>query len=358
MRLAILLLPLLAAPAVADTIYLVDGRSIDNVTIRQETIKEVTYRLNNKDEKVAAETVLNVTYSAMPQLVDRAMTAVGEGQLMEAINDLETYVGGLESSGRREKHEWAPAYASFRLVGLNALVGEPAKAASAADRLIQNHPESRYVPAAYLAKATAQAHQGQKAASEKTLDDLVALVASKSLSARWRLEAQLAKVLLNPELKGATKREALIRISGEASREFPTVRNKADAAEGEVLLGLKQAEDAEKIFRRVVNDPQADGATLAMAYTGLGDVLYQKATAATGDAAKKLFKEALLAYMRVVVNHPDQVAHVPKAMFFAGRSFDQIGGEGSSDNSAKLYTAILRDYPGSNWASEARGFRK
>lgn len=360
MRLATLLLPLplalLSLSATNDTIHLVDGRSIEKVQVVTETFKELAYREGNRRDTVPAEKVLRVRYAAMPQLVDRAELAAREGQFAEAIQDLETYVGGLAASGRRERYEWAPAYAGFRLVQLHALVGDAAKAVSAADTLIGAHPQSRYVPAAYLAKAQAQVSLGRNAAAEHTLDQLIALVERESLSPRWRLEAQLGKVLANAELRGPQRREALIRISGEAGREHPTVRNKADALEGEVLLAAKQVEDAEKIFRRVVADPQADSPTLAIAYTGLGDVLYQRAATKSGEEAKGLFRQALLAYMRVVVNHPDQTAHVPKAMFYAGRSFDQIGGEDARDNSRKLYIAIQRQYPGTNWASEARGF--
>lgn len=354
---ALFLAPLLlASSATPDTIYLVDGRSLDNVEIATETLKEITYREGSKRETVPSEKVLRVRYKTLPQLVDRAEVAAKEGQLVDAVADLETYLAGLASSGRRERLEWAPAYAAHRVVRLNLLLGEHAKAAAAADRLIQSFPQSRYVPAAYLGKAQAQLEQGNRAGAEKTLDDLIALVGRDSLSARWRLEAQLAKVLGNADLRGPQKREALIRISGEAGREFPTVRNKADVAEAEVLLAAKQPDDAEKIFNRVLADPQADGATLAAAYTGLGDVLYQRAATQQGEQAKGTFRQALLAYMRVVVNHPDQVAYVPKAMFYAGRSFDQIGAEDARDNSRKLYLAIVRQYPGTNWASEARGF--
>ena len=351
-------LALLAAPAPADTIHLTDGKAIEDVDVDQETLQEVTYRSGSKRESVPSAKVLSIDYSGMPQLVDRARLAASEGAFADAATDLRTYVDGFLAGNKRERYQWAPAHAARRLIELNRMIGGADGVIEAADRLIESFPESRHVPAAYLARAEAQAAKGSADQAQRTLQQLEELVLSKSLSPRWRLEAQLAKVLYDPALKAAQKREALIRVSSEAGSEFPTVRNAADVAEAEVLLASKQVEDAERIFRRVIDDPKAGSATLAAAYTGLGDVLYQRAAAKGGDEAKPIFRQALLAYMRVVVNHEDQIGYVPKALFYAGRSFDQIGDEGARDSARKLYIAVVRDYPGSSWATEARGFLK
>ena len=114
------------------------------------------------------------------------------------------------------------------------------------------------------------------------------------------------------------------------------------------------------IFQKIVDDPKAESSTLAAAYTGLGDCLFQRAVAAEkgSDARNKLMRDALLSYMRVVVNHRDESGYAPKAMFFAGRVFDQSEDEVSKENAQKLYRAVLRHYDGTQWAEEARNFRK
>ena len=62
--------------------------------------------------------------------------------------------------------------------------------------------------------------------------------------------------------------------------------------------------------------------------------------------------------MRVVVNYRDQTRYVPKAMFYAGRCFNILGGEGADDRANKPYARLGRDYPGSYWADQAKNFRK
>ena len=45
-------------------------------------------------------------------------------------------------------------------------------------------------------------------------------------------------------------------------------------------------------------------------------------------------------------------------MFFAGRCFQLIEGEEANEDATKLFTKVIRDYKGSSWAKEARGFRR
>ena len=65
-------LALLAAPALADEIYLVDGSAIADTQVVTETFKEVEYREGSRKKTVPAEQVLRIKFSAMPELVDRA----------------------------------------------------------------------------------------------------------------------------------------------------------------------------------------------------------------------------------------------------------------------------------------------
>ena len=47
-----------------------------------------------------------------------------------------------------------------------------------------------------------------------------------------------------------------------------------------------------------------------------------------------------------------------KSAFYAGRCFQEIGGEGSSAKSRKLFTYVQRRFKESRWANEARAFNR
>src|SRR5690606_28534592 len=107
------------------------------------------------------------------------------------------------------------------------------------------------------------------------------------------------------------------------------VANRARVAEGETYLEGSKPDfgAAKKVFEKILADPKADDATMAGAYTGMGDCLFHEAAAkgSGSDASKKDLDAALMAYMRVAVNYRDQTRYAPKAMFYAGRSLDLLG---------------------------------
>ena len=45
-------------------------------------------------------------------------------------------------------------------------------------------------------------------------------------------------------------------------------------------------------------------------------------------------------------------------MFWAGRVFDESQDEEQKENAQKLYRRVSREFAGSKWAEEARGFLK
>ena len=352
-------LALTSVQATADTIYLLDGKSLTEVTIADETFKEISYKEGSKKKTVATDDVLRMEFSDKSPIVDRADTAAADGQILNAIDDMKVYVDGHFSSGRRPRYDWEPAYAMYRLIELNDSVGQYPQLIAAADLLIEKAPESSYLPKAFLAKAEAQFMSGNAAGAQKTLKDFLALIQGKSLSRRWQVEQKLASVLFDTSLKGKALRDKLDDISDQAGADLPLVRNRADVAIGESMLASKMFKEAEEVFTDIIENSKAEPRTLAATYTGLGDCLFKRAVD-TRDAAEKqkLLVEAATAYMRVVVVYKDQSLYVPKAMFWAGRVFDESTGEGDKEKAQKLYGQVMREYRGTTWATEANAFRK
>ena len=268
--------------ATADTIYLIDGSAVSDVRIRTETFKEIEYKDGSKTKTVKTDKVLRIDFSAKSQLVDRADAAAVDGQFFDALADLETYVEGQLSSGRTPRYRWELAYAMFRLIELNRVVGDAPALIAAADRLIENAPESRYVPMAFLAKAEAQHLTGKGSGAKKTLDAFKNMVQGKSLSGRWVIEQKLASALYDDTLKGKKLRDMLEGISTQAGSQYPVVHSRAEVAIGESFLTGKKFKEAEAIFADIAKNPKADSRTLAAAYTGLGDCIFKRAVAASG----------------------------------------------------------------------------
>ena len=350
---------LLAAPADADTIYLVDGSSITDAEVSEETYETVEYREGGKKKDVDSSKVLRIDYDSKPPLVDRGDDAASEGDVEAAIYDLSTYIEGhLAKGGKDRRFPWAPGYAMSRLVELNSSIGNLDGIIAAADQLIANVPDARQVPDAYLAKAEAQHHKGDSAGATATLGELEALAQRVGLPRQWALEVQLGRVVYDASKSGKELRADLKTVAVAAGSDFPVVANRAKTFSGESLVAEEKYSEAEAVFREVVEKGNADRKTLAAAYTGLGDCLLQRGQKAGGDEKAELLKSALLAYMRVVVVYEDQIQYVPKAMFYAARIFDQGEDEESKDRAQRIYRKIMYRYEGSRWAREANGFKR
>ncbi|MCP3920694.1 MAG: hypothetical protein GY711_34645 [bacterium] len=361
---------LLAVPGLADTINLTSGKTIDDVEIKEEKLDFVTYKEGRENKQVRSEEVLSIDFASKPPLVDRAEAALDEENYEAGAQDLEDFIAGALSKPPR-RHPWSPPYAMYRLIEVYETVGEVELLVKAADRLLENAGESRYAPLAFLKKADALYDSGKASDAMEVKTAFDELLSQKNLGGRWPVESDLRGVLFDTKLSAKKREAALKEVSGKAGVAYPTVRNRAEVALGEALIlgagsekdeGKKKEkwESAEKVFRDVTEDPKADDRTLAAAWSGLGDCLYQRgASMAQSDTKRdKVLREALMAYLRVVVVYKLQLGYVPKAMFWAGRTFDLLGDDESRDRAQEMYSKVIRSFRGTRWADEARGFRK
>jgi len=362
--LLVLAAALAASPALADKIYTADGKTITDVDIVEEGLQKVIYKDGRNERTVDSETVLQVEFDEMPRQLGDAMTSLDEGDFESAALIFEDYVGGVLGGRDERRHKWAPAHAAWRVVELKANLGDLAGASEAAGLLIENFPDSRYLPEAYMAKAEA-AHLGKDVeTAQATLRDFQALIANRGLSERWGIECELALVTTDDDTRGPKRRSALQKVADKAGKKFTAVRNSALVAMGESYLydlgaSPEKADEyvpaAQELFEEVIADPRAKDATLAGAYAGKGDCIFQVA-ALTQDAVK--LKEALLAYLRVAAVYSEQSRYVPKSLFYAGRCFDLMEDDESKERAQLLYAQVWFLYPGTTWANEAKNFRK
>lgn len=350
---------LLAGPAAADKLNLLDGKTVDCTVVR-ESLDGVVYKLDGKGAELTAknDAILSIEFESRPRLLLEAESRVSEGALDDAITLLQEYVEGVQSGDKKERVLWAPAFAMHRLVELSANQGDAAGVVAATGRLIQGAPDSRWVPEAWLAQAQALTALSKPDDARKSLAALRALIDQKGLGPRWSLECDLESVASDAALTGAGRRVRLEEIATRAGDKFPTVRNHARVAIGQSHLEGEQKDfdAAGKIFQSIIEEGRADPTTLAGAYAGLGDCLFTAAVvrANAKQDAKPLLQDALLAYMRVVCSYKDQPAYRSKAMLFAGKVLETLGDDASRAQARRLWSALVAEYGSSPLADQAR----
>jgi predicted negative regulator of RcsB-dependent stress response len=352
------LLGLAAAPgAAADTIRLTDGTSIEGVQVREEGLQKVTYKDGRKDGEVDVDKVLTIVFEPKPALVDTAEAGLAEDLYMQAIQDLEEYIASNDEPER--KYPWALSYAMYRVVELNETMGAWGAVVAGADRLLAKAPQSRYAPLALLRKAEALYEAGKGADAMKALDALSTMAGGAGLGARWEVEIDLRRVLLDDSVQGDARVKKLEGVSASAGGSYPSVWGRAEVAIGEALLKAGKVADAEKAFRDVTKGSGADNRALAGAWSGLGNCVFARASAAKEageEGADAELRESALAFMRVVILYRDQTRYLSGALYWAGRSFDLIGDEESADRAQRLYREVIRNHKGTRWEQEARAF--
>ena len=238
-------------------------------------------------------------------------------------------------------------------------MGKVAETLGATDKLLSKFPDSRYVPAALLLKAEVQFADNKAGAAKKTLEEVTQLVAERGISKRWDFNAKIASIIYDGSLSGEKRRDALKRVATQAGSKFANVRNHAQAIGAETLLEEKDYDSAQAVFERVTKDPKSDHRTLAIAWSGLGDCHFQAGSKnPTAEASKARLQDSLKAYMRVVVLYKGESAYVGRAMVYAGRIYTMMETEEAAENAKKLFRAVVRQFPGTKWAQEARGFAK
>lgn len=356
---------LLAPFATADKIFTADGKAIEDVQVLEEGVSEITYRDGRNERTVKTETVVDIVYEDVPRDIANGVTMVEEDDLFGAIQTYDSYVTRILAGDIREtRRRWAPANAAWRIVGLYESLGELEEAATAAQRVITSFPDSRYMPMAYMAKADAEYWSGNAETAQRTLADFKSVIESKSLAERYAIEVDLALIMTNDSLVGQGRRTALSQIVKRAGDKYVTVKNRALVAIGESALDdvtAKRGTAGDLIpvaldhFQRVIDDPLAENVTLAGAYSGKGDCLFQQGAKAQ-DQAK--LKEALLCFLRVAAVYPEQTRYVPKSLFYAGRCFDLFGTEQGAERAQQMYAEVWFRFQGTKWANEAKNFSR
>ena len=340
----------------ADTIHRIDGGTIDGVEVLEESLSLVVYKAGNQQRDIPADQVLRVDFKSYPKQLEGAVASVEEEDYLGALDGFEEFVESQIESPR-ERRKWAAPYAAWQTVQLRMHLGDYAGVVRAASRVIDKFPSSRYVPEAYLAKASAQVLQGEGPAAQASLNAFEAMIGDRSLSKRWELECQVAKIETDTRQSPEAARRALRDVERLAS-SYPLVASRARVVQGESLL--KEAEksrgkadelraEARGVFEKVLASA-ADDSTLAGAYAGIGECLFYSGA---GKGNNKELLQAADNFLRVIVLYEGESRYVQKSLFYAMRSFDLMQDRRRQRDMRNELESL---YPGSYWAEQAKNF--
>lgn len=346
---------LCSATALADTIRLADGSAIEGVQVVSEGLEDVVYKEGGKDKTVASATVVAVEFDKKPKEVDEAEGLIGEGDFEGAVDTLDAYVAAMLDRKNPGSYKWAPAYAAWRAIDVRTLVADFDGMRTAAERIVKSYGETRYAPAAYLAKAGAELQLGRAADAQATLTEFSTLIESQGLDKRWQLECKLSQVEADEKMKGEARRNEYERVFGEA-KAYPATRTRAQVLVGESFLaeakGSGSAKDlrtkARAAFQKVIDDAGAPRLQLAGAYAGLGESLYLLGADADDKAQ---LQDAALALLRVTSIYRDDGRYVAKSLYHAMRCFDLMQ---DPRKKADMRGELLAQFPATTWAEEAK----
>lgn len=358
-----------AGTAAADTIFLKSGEEVEARRIVKEGLVEIAYRdKGNREESVLTADVLRVEYSKSPELLAQADLSVESGDLGQALYELTLFLDGVLEGNEKPLKEfpWSPARAAFRILELQQTQEAHDEVVVAADRLLANFADTRFMPIAQFAKARAHSRAGREEDALATLASFEEQVGSLDLGERYLREVELARLAYDGGLAPADRLGKLEKLL-ESTEELPSIQPAVQLALGEAYLVMADVEPdkksehldaAENYFEITIDETNVDSAVLAGATTGKGDVLYLRAVESK-DAGG--LGAARMQFMRVAVLYPEQGDYAARAMYFAALCSKELYALSQDprelDRQRKLARTLRSRYRGSSWAEDARSLR-
>lgn len=336
------------APA-KDTIVLTDGteRKVDKVT--EENYASVKFTNAGRSDQVKSADVKEVIYADAPQSFRNGTGLMNSKKYEEAIESFE------KAAKARVDGDWIKPYTLFYQAECQRLLGafEPSRYETAADlydTLLREVPLTRFLARALYYKGVCLRSAGKYAEADKTFQQLITEVNTKTLGERWARMADIAQARVK-EAQGLYD-EAYYKYNSiyELTKNSdPTVANVAQLRKGHCLLKQKKFDDAKKYFQDLEKKAEGEGALArdirAGAAIGLGHCFMNDKEI---EEARHHFLQAM------VVQFSDELN--PEAMYHAALCYEQLKDkEGGAELRAKIiFSDLIRRYPSSEWSQKAK----
>jgi tetratricopeptide (TPR) repeat protein len=365
---------LLCAPAAAyagDIIYLNDGKSqpankawppgagdfqSSNYELIDETMEKVTYRIEGipTPQEVATSKVRAVAYD--PASIPPKLKA-GEAALEKG--DWDTAADLLGDAAKSDGPPWAKARAAFLAADVAFQSGDFANAEKDLAAFKQAFPKSRLLTAATEHRARALMALGR---TEDAKAEFGALRRLPGVSEEVQTEVDYYLAWIDEQIATAKGDAAL---AGTAMKAYEGLISKLGSKAGmegllrrcqvgraACLITAGKAQEAKDALLKVIGETK-DRRALAAAYCRLGSATMR---AAPGD--KAALKQALLAYLRVIVlygEEPGTDDDVAEAHYQAGFLFKELKDQGPdwAARARREWSECASKFPGSPWAKRS-----
>ena len=344
---------LLAAPApITDEIILVNGKVMVVEKVSLESYTEVTYKTTGGGTgRKPADQVAEIIHDYSSPLLDDfvlGLEAMDKPDFGMAVSAFEAVLAD-DKLLRRSTYAWVKQHALWRIIRCKMSLADYSGASASVDRLLAEVPDTFFFAPAMIVKAEALKLKGDDRGAENAYADLAAAVTAKGLSERWSREAELGKLLLDPALKGLQKRQRLSTLVEKNLNQYPTVANRANVEIGNTMIAENDFGGAERFFQNIIDDGQADVATIAAAYAGLGTCKHYQGLSLEGSAQKNMMQGAALAHLRVITLYKEQRQLMPASLYYAADALNRMG---DREKAIQLAGKMRRDFLSSPYAKK------
>ena len=329
-----------AAVAQSDRIFLVNGKTVDGVTVTDFDVRMLRYTKGGSQDSVSTDQVARVDLGQFKTVYARGlrdadlMLTLAREQL-EAKNMVMAQLGFVGAAERFFDTDRA------------------AEAVAALNELEKAIPEAGVVPQMYRAKFEYYMGLGPKGAS--SAQTVAKKYEADAIGGAWpnglAVEAAFFQVLADRGNNEAEFQNKLRDITNRARSSNPIVATRA-SVELANSLRPKDAVGARRIYEEILGRDHADESARAGAYLGLGTILADEA-AASGDKDK--FKEALLMFLRVRLETRDAwPALHAEALYRAMLAADKWKGPEYALIIGRCRSTLLSEFKNSEWAKLLR----
>jgi tetratricopeptide (TPR) repeat protein len=355
-HLFLVLAALLAASPVSfaqgtDTVKLATGRELRDRVIDVNYENVVLSVSGTGQQRIALNTVADILFYDTPFGISQGDNDLRNGKLPEALKQYQAAFLLVEQKKVRPLHK---QYALYGIARACEGLGKWGEAISAYKRLLHEVPNTRFTREAAEGWMRSAQAKGDKAAIAEIID--VMRKDPKLATMADSLRAELALQAKNySEARGLFEKLAL-----DPDRE---VQSRGKAGLIHCLAGEKKGAELKLQCEQAIQGANDHPILRAAAYNALGDLAFAQAESGKD---MKLYKEALLLYLRTVVQYFPEGGgmneDLPHALYQAGLINSKLRDGQKEDNIKKeydkraeqLFNELVRDFPHSAWASKVK----
>ena len=362
MRIPILLgsaaLLFLAGRVPADTITLVDGQVLQDVTVKSANVKQVVYREGRREKILPSWKVEKITPGKPPRNYRVGLEhAQNPDEVDQAVASFRKFA---ERTSPRSAYAWLRPFALWNVAQLFIQEGDAkgwADGVAEIEAMNKKFPDNFFLPAYYKLKFLHYLDEGDKGKENlsRLITNWIRKIQKNHYPETYLYLAQLDQVMVRRDiLRNLSAPQALTEvkaIQAKCGTAAPLAATRAKVEMGWTLLQLRKSGEARKYFDEVKWKPMFCDLNEARTWLGLGLTYIQKKGATPED-----YKNALLDFMRVVINFEDLGKKsffaqnlIAEALYYAEDAYKKWGGPQWQDCCKRLRARRKVRYRSTSW---------